>query len=93
MVEDDENADGEAPSLRDSYAEKERERRLDTLLRLPVLTLSDVADLVGISLRTIWKMRAEGIGPRSFSIGARHFVTRESFDEWISILDRKGDDD
>lgn len=90
MTDDDND---EPRDYREATPQERDAQRLAILLQLPCLTVHDIAELLGMRVRTIWDMRYQGTGPRMFRIGRRMFVTRAAFDEWISTLDGKEKDD
>jgi excisionase family DNA binding protein len=52
------------------------------------LSLDDIAEELGIPLRTIYAQRSRGIGPRGYRIGKHVRVRRSDLDTW---LDRQAD--
>lgn len=49
-----------------------------------LLKLQDVAALLGINVRTLRRMRADGKGPRSVDVGGRPRWKRTVVDRWIA---------
>ena len=64
----------------------ERARRLPDLIAAPALPIADVAVLLDIPLSTIDKLRAQGRGPRTFTIGRRLYTRQIDLREWFDRL-------
>ncbi|KJS25070.1 MAG: hypothetical protein VR75_12470 [Hyphomonadaceae bacterium BRH_c29] len=43
----------------------------------------EVANMLGVHPRTLWRWRTEGIGPRYIPIGRKTYYSRESISEWL----------
>lgn len=54
------------------------------------LTVSDLADELGIPKQTIYRWRHERKGPRAHIIGRHVRFSRESVDEWLESLAEPG---
>jgi excisionase family DNA binding protein len=52
------------------------------------LSLDDIAEELGIPLRTIYAQRSRGVGPRGYRIGKHVRVRRSDLNAW---LDRQAD--
>ncbi|MDQ3326022.1 MAG: helix-turn-helix domain-containing protein [Actinomycetota bacterium] len=52
------------------------------------LSLEQIADELGIPLRTLYAQRSKGIGPHGYRIGKHVRVRRSDLDAW---LDRQAD--
>ena len=66
----------------------ERSRRLGDLIAAPALPLADVALFLDLPLSTVDKLRAQGLGPRTFTLGRRLYVRQSDMRAW---LDRRAE--
>lgn len=90
MTDDDDNNEG--GGYREATPNQRGAQRLSALLQLPCLTLGDVALVLDMPLPTLRQLRASGLGPRTFRIGRRVFVTRDAFNAWILKLEKESGD-
>lgn len=60
---------------------------LGTSLRMtdPLLTLPEVAQIVGVPLGTIYQWRSRGGGPRGIKVGRHVRVRRSDLDAWLDL--------
>ena len=64
----------------------ERSTQVAELMKLPALSLADMAVVLDMSVAGLDKLRAEGNAPRMFKIGRRLFSTQEDFRAWIDKM-------
>ena len=48
-----------------------------------MLAQKEASDLLGISDRTMRRLRSQGIGPASYSIGKRYYYKRKDVEAWL----------
>lgn len=64
----------------------ERSRRLGDLIAAPALPLADVALFLDLPLSTIDKLRSQGKGPRTFTLGRRLYVRQADLRAWLDEM-------
>ncbi|OGA59957.1 MAG: hypothetical protein A3G81_25970 [Betaproteobacteria bacterium RIFCSPLOWO2_12_FULL_65_14] len=64
----------------------ERSRRLGDLIAAPALPLADVALFLDLPLSTVDKLRAQGLGPRTFTLGRRLYVRQCDMRAWLDQM-------
>jgi hypothetical protein len=64
----------------------ERSRRMAELVSQPLLTLADIALYLDMPMSTLHRLRAQGKGPRTFTIGRKVYARRPDFNAWIDGL-------
>jgi excisionase family DNA binding protein len=47
------------------------------------MNLSDIAEELGMPLRTVYYLNQKGLGPKCHRVGRTFLVSREDFDAWI----------
>jgi len=47
------------------------------------LSLEEIADELGVPLRTLYAQRSRGIGPRGYKVGKHVRVRRSDFESWL----------
>jgi excisionase family DNA binding protein len=63
--------------------------RIDTTEKKDeILNLSEAADFMRISRRTLHSLIADGIGPPTLTIGRRRLIRRTALEAWLA--DREG---
>ncbi len=53
----------------------------------PVLTLSELAAAMAVSVQTLYDLRSKGRGPRGFRVGRELRFRRSEIDAWLSRLE------
>lgn len=53
----------------------------------PVLTLSQLADQLGVSVQTLYDLRSQGRGPRGFRVGRELRFRVSEVDAWLAQLE------
>lgn len=64
----------------------ERARRMGDLIAAPALPLADVALFLDLPLSTVDKLRAQGLGPRTFTLGRRLYVRQADLRSWLDRM-------
>jgi len=64
----------------------ERARRLGDFIAAPALPLGDVALFLDLPLSTVEKLRAQGLGPKTFKLGRRLYVRQADLRAWIDRM-------
>lgn len=50
----------------------------------PLMTLQEVAEYLGVPVRTVYSWRQTGAGPRGFRVGRHVRYRRADVDAWLS---------
>jgi excisionase family DNA binding protein len=53
----------------------------------PVLTLSELAAVLTVSVQTLYDLRSKGRGPRGFRVGRELRFRRSEVDAWLARLE------
>ena len=53
----------------------------------PVLTLSELAACLAVSVQTLYDLRSKGQGPRGFRVGRELRFRRSEVDSWLGRLE------
>jgi excisionase family DNA binding protein len=53
----------------------------------PVVTLSQLADQLGVSVQTLYDLRSQGRGPRGFRVGRELRFRVSEVDAWLAQLE------
>jgi excisionase family DNA binding protein len=53
----------------------------------PVLTLSELAAVLSVSVQTLYDLRSKGRGPRGFRVGRELRFRRSEVDSWLARLE------
>jgi excisionase family DNA binding protein len=53
----------------------------------PVLTLSELADLLCVSAQTLYDLRSQGCGPRGFRVGRELRFRVSEIDAWLARME------
>ena len=64
-----------------------RKEHSDTLKRIRgnhLINIKEVAEVMGVSERTVWRLRAEGAMPRGITLGRAVRWSHRSIMEWIA---------
>lgn len=72
-------------------ADAEEERRLHYLWSKPVVRDSQVAEMLGIPGSLYAQLKADGLGPRTFSVGRRLLVRVADLHAWVDARAASGD--
>lgn len=56
------------------------------LIAAPALPLADVALFLDLPLSTVDKLRAQGLGPRTFTLGRRLYVRQADLRSWLDRM-------
>ena len=54
---------------------------------LELLTLDQVAEMLGCTTKTLYDLRCKGRGPRGFRVGPRLLFRRREIDSWLARLE------
>ena len=64
----------------------ERARRMGDLIAAPALPIADVALFLDLPLSTVDKLRAQGLGPKTFTLGRRLYVLQSDLRAWLDKM-------
>lgn len=54
---------------------------------LELLTLDQVAEMLGCTVKTLYDLRCKGRGPRGFRVGPRLLFRRGEIESWLAKLE------
>jgi hypothetical protein len=64
----------------------ERARRMGDLIAAPAMPIADVALFLDLPLSTVDKLRAQGLGPKTFTLGRRLYVRQSDLRAWLDQM-------